>query len=109
MATRAKVVLVGALLAGLPALSYAGPFGLCGRYADCPRSQYSPCIIATPTVHRLCTQKNGRYLIPETPEFSPEAHRAFTYPCPTTEPNTLFLNTGHPYDPAGPLAVNPQE
>jgi hypothetical protein len=108
MLRRFKWVFLGVITACFPAAISAGPFGLCGRYADCPRSQYSPCIIATPTVHRLCTQKNGRSLIPESQNVSPEAHVPFTYPCPTTEPNTLFLNTGHPYDPNGPLAVTPR-
>jgi len=104
-----KLILLGVLLAGMPAVSLAGHWGLHGRYADCPRSQYSPCIIATPTVHRLCTQKYGRSLIPESPAVSPEAHQTFTYPCPTTEPNTLFLGTTLPYDPSGPLSVKPRE
>ena len=107
MHKRIGLVLLG-VLAGFPAAGLAGPFGLCGRYADCPRSQYSPCIIATPTVHRLCTQKNGRSLIPEAQTVSPEAHQTFTYPCPTTEPGTLFNGTNLPYDPTGPLSVTPQ-
>jgi hypothetical protein len=109
MITHKSIGVLLAFLAGIPAISFAGPFGLCGRYADCPRSQYSPFIILTPTLHRLHTQKYGKSLIPEQQAVSREAHTPFTYPCPTTEPNTLFLNTNHPYDPNGPLAVTPQQ
>src|SRR5260370_31090895 len=108
MFTRKYLVLMLLTMAGLPAAGVAGPWGLCGCYADCPRSQYSPCIIATPTLHRLHTQKYGNSLVPAPQAVSPEAHTTFRYPCPTAEPNTLFLNTNLPYDPNAPLAVTPR-
>ena len=102
------------LLPALPVLlcvtqSQAGPWWGHGAKSCEKETMYSPWHYKAPALYRLHNRNAPAFSGHAVDHYPcvPSAISVVSFPCPAIPPEALYLNTGLPYDPAGPFMSRP--